>query len=106
VSAELTLLWRRGDSLAAALERLHAIKADPPAGRVPRDSMLPEFEGLDDWVPRPYREALCAAVSSNVIGLERLLLPDGLVASEIALTRDWRVMYGVRCRGIRHKRGS
>ncbi len=38
---ELTLLWRRGDSLATALKRLHAIKADPAAGRAPRDSMGP-----------------------------------------------------------------
>ena len=72
---DLTLLWRRGDSLAIALERLHAIKADLTAGRAPRDSMLPEFEGLDDWAPRPYREVLCAAVSSKVIGLERVLRP-------------------------------
>lgn len=81
---ELTLLWQRGDSLAAALERLHAIKADPAAGRAPRDSMLPEFEGLDRWVPRPYREALCAAVTSKAIGLERIPLPDSPVANEIA----------------------
>jgi len=81
---DLTLLWRRGDSLATALERLHAIRADTTAGRAPRDSMLPEFEGLDEWVPRPYREALCAAVSSKVIGLERVLLPDGPLASQIA----------------------
>ena len=105
---ELTLLWRRGDSLAAALERLHAIKADPAAGRAPRDSMLPEFEGLDDWVPRPYREALCAAVSSNVIGLERVLLPDGPVASEIAaehLAYRWKPsspLYRAAAAVVRH----
>jgi hypothetical protein len=81
---ELTLLWRRGDGLATALERLHAIKADPTAGRAVRDSMLPEFEGLDDWIPRPYREALCAAVSNGAIGLERMLLPDSPVVSEVA----------------------
>lgn len=90
---ELTLLWRKGDSLATALERLHAIKADLTAGRAPRDSMLPEFEGVDDWVPRPYREALCAAVSSKAIGLGRVQLPDGIVASELAekhLARRWK----------------
>jgi hypothetical protein len=81
---ELILLWRRGDSLATALGRLQAIKADSAAGRAPRDAMLSEFEGLDDWMPRPYREALCAAVSSKAIGLERVLLPDGPVASKIA----------------------
>jgi predicted nucleotidyltransferase len=45
---EMTLLWQRGDSLRTALERLHAIQPNPGAGRAPRDSMLPEFEGIDD----------------------------------------------------------
>lgn len=81
---ELTLLWRKGDDLAVASERLRAIGADPEAGRAPRDSMLPEFEGIDEWIPRPYREALCAAVSSSTIGLERMVLPDGQVASGLA----------------------
>ncbi|MCW2934152.1 MAG: hypothetical protein JWM19_5114 [Actinomycetia bacterium] len=45
---DLTLLWRRGDSLDAALARLGTIKADPAAGRAPRDAMLPQFEGIDD----------------------------------------------------------
>jgi hypothetical protein len=47
---EMTLLWRHGDSLGAALDRLHAIQGDTAAGRAERDSMLPEFEGLDDWI--------------------------------------------------------
>src|SRR5260370_6097060 len=81
---ELTLLWRRGDSLATALKRLHAIKADPVAGRAPRDSMLPEFEGFDGWVPRPYREVLCAAVSSKAIGLDRVVLSEGPITSRVA----------------------
>jgi len=81
---ELTLLWRRGDSLATGLKRLRAIEADPAAGRAPRDSMLPEFEGLDAWVPRPYREVLCAAVSSKAIGLDRVVLSEGPITSRIA----------------------
>ena len=81
---ELTLLWRRGESLATGLKRLHAIKAEPAAGRAPRDSMLPEFEGLDAWMPRPYREVLCAAVSSKAIGLDRVVLPEGPITSHIA----------------------
>lgn len=91
---ELTLLWRRGESLATGLKRLHAIKADPAAGRAPRDSMLPQFEGLDAWVPRPYREVLCAAVSSKAIGLDRVVLPEGPITSRIAaehLAGRWKL---------------
>ena len=82
---EFTALWQRGDSLAVALDRLHAIQPDKSAGRAPRDSMLPQFEGIDDWVPRPYREALCNAVNAGAIALERVLLEDGPVVSLIAV---------------------
>jgi hypothetical protein len=90
---EMTLLWQRGDSLDTALGRLHAIDPDPSAGRAPRDSMLPEFEGIDDWIPRPYREALSQAVSSGAIQIERVSLPDGRVTSPLAakhLGRRWK----------------
>jgi hypothetical protein len=81
---EMTLLWQKGDSLATAMKHLHTIQADETAGRAPRDSMLPEFEGIDDWIPRPYREVLCAAVSDRAIKLERVLLPDRQVSSHAA----------------------
>jgi predicted nucleotidyltransferase len=81
---EMTLLWKRGDSLDTAMERLRAIKADATAGRALRDAMLPEFEGIDDWIPRPYREALCGAVDSGAIQIERVVLPDGHVTSPVA----------------------
>jgi hypothetical protein len=38
--------------------------------------MLPEFEGFDRWLPRPYRETLSLAVDAGVMTLERLVLPD------------------------------
>lgn len=88
---ELTLLWKQGDSLEPAMKRLHAIKVDPLAGRAPRHSMLPEFEGIDDWIPRPRRETLCNAVSSGAIRIERLLLPDGQAKSPVAAEKiDYR----------------
>ena len=90
---EMTLLWKRGDTLDAAMKRLHAIQADPAAARAERDSMLPEFEGIDDWIPRPHRESLRAAVSSGAIRIERLVLPDSPVASPVAarhIQRRWK----------------
>jgi hypothetical protein len=73
---DLTMLWQKGDDLAAALARLDAIGADLTAGRAPRDSMLPQFEGIDAWVPRPYREALVAAVNDAAVSVERIVLAD------------------------------
>lgn len=90
---EMTLLWQQGDSLDAALQRLRAIQADPAAGRASRHSMLPEFEGIDDWIPRPHREALCAAVNEEAVGIERVLLTDGTAASSDAarhIARRWK----------------
>jgi len=51
VDFPLTLLWRVGDSLDAAVARLHAITVDEAAGRAPRDAMLHEFPGLDRGFP-------------------------------------------------------
>lgn len=79
---ELTLLWQRGDSLATALDRLRAIPIDPDAGRAPRDGMIPQFEGLDKYLPRYVRNELCAAVDSKAIEIRRLQLTDGIVRDE------------------------
>jgi hypothetical protein len=89
----LTLLWRRGDTLAAALARLHAIPADVAAGRAPRDAMLPQFDGLDRWIPLAIREQLVEAVGEGAIALQRLTLPDGAPADRIGRThlrRRWK----------------
>ena len=75
----MKLLWRRGDPLAAALKRLHAIQPDPSEGRAPRDAMLAQFDGLDRWIPRPIREALSAAASGGAITVQRVVLADGEV---------------------------
>lgn len=75
----MTLLWQRGESIDTARERLHAISADPGAGRAPRHGMLPCFDGLDKWVPRPVREEIAGLVEEEVISVEQLTLEDGLV---------------------------
>ena len=101
---EMTLLWKRGDTLDAAMKRLHAIQIDPAAGRAERDSMLPEFEGIGDWIPRPYREGLCIAVGSGAIRIERLVLPDSQVASPVAarhIQRRWKPT--IPCSALRRR---
>lgn len=77
----MTLLWHQHDTLPAALDRLHLIRPDPTAGRAERDAMLPQFEGIDQWMPRLMREALSAAVSSGAIAVERRIRADGPVTS-------------------------
>ena len=77
VDFEMTLLWRRGDTLTAALERLHAIQPDAAAGRAPQHAMLPQFEGIDQWIPRDIREVLSGAVSSGAIAIDRRVLGPG-----------------------------
>ena len=81
---EMTLLWRKGDSIEASRERLDLITPDPSAGRAPRDGMLPQFNGIDAWIPRPRREALSSAATEGAITIERDVLLDGQVASETA----------------------
>lgn len=82
---DMTLLWRTGDTLRAALERLSAIQADPAAGRAPRDAMLPQFEGLDRWIPLAFREAMSGAVSNGAVTIERCVLEDGTISNARAL---------------------
>jgi hypothetical protein len=43
--------------------------------------MLPEFEGIDQWIPRAIREVLSSAVTSGAITIERRVLADGSVVS-------------------------
>jgi hypothetical protein len=82
---EMILLWGRGDDLPTALARLHAIKEDPLAGRAERDAMLPQFEGMDHWLPLYCREGLIAAVGSGALRVERLVLEDRDISDSLAL---------------------
>ena len=81
---DMTLLWNRDGTLPTALDRVHLIQPDPAAGRADRDSMLPQFEGIDRWVPRAIREVLAEASSTGAITIERCLLDDGDVTSAVA----------------------
>jgi hypothetical protein len=89
----LTLLWRVGDPLATTLTRLHAIAEHDAAGRAARDAMLPQFDGLDRWIPRAYRERLVNAIDAGAISMQRLELPDAPLEDPIAqehLEQRWR----------------
>jgi hypothetical protein len=44
---EFIALWRRGDSIDVALERLHAIRSDPDAGTAPREHVHPAIAGFE-----------------------------------------------------------
>jgi hypothetical protein len=71
-----TLLWRRGEALPTALERLEGIKPDPQAGRAERDHMLPAFEGIDRWVPLPVRTLLADWSKAAAVQVQQVQLPD------------------------------
>ena len=81
----MTLLWRRGEDLQTAVDRLYAIKPDPTAGRAERDAMVPEFEGMERWLPRSYRECLIDGVAQGAIVVERLPLTDDDIDDSRAL---------------------
>ncbi len=76
---DMVVLWRRGESLQQARDRLRAIAADPTAGRAERDSMLPAFEGLERWLARPVRELLVGLVEAGAIAITQVELPDAEV---------------------------
>jgi predicted nucleotidyltransferase len=90
---EMTPLWRRGDTLQDALGRLAAIRPDPEARRAPREAMLPQFEGLDRWIPLPLRQALMRAVADEAIAIERIVLPDSAAPHPSPWVREWGSLY-------------
>ncbi|WCN05138.1 nucleotidyltransferase domain-containing protein [Streptomyces sp. M92] len=70
----LTLLWRAGEPVDAARERLAALTPDPSAGRAPRDHMIAAFDGLDRWIPLPVRADLAAMVDTGAVTINQLEL--------------------------------
>lgn len=76
MGTEPFLLWQRGDTLAEAQKRLASLVADPSAGRAERDHMIEQFDGLDQWIPRPVRAELVSLSSAGAIEIRRLELAD------------------------------
>ncbi|HEY1687638.1 MAG TPA: hypothetical protein VGF95_02125 [Solirubrobacteraceae bacterium] len=100
---ELTLLWRRSDTLDIALERLHAINPDPDAGRSPRDAMLPAFQGIDRWVPLLVRQPLVKQVEAGTLTVEHIELRDAEPEDARAVSyvnRRWRAGSPFRRAGL------
>jgi hypothetical protein len=81
----VTLVWRRGDAISTALQRLQAIPADDRPSWAARDATLAQLDGLDRWIPRPRRQRLCDAVDHGAITLERIELPDAPVRNQSAV---------------------
>lgn len=52
---DLQLLWKQGEPIDLARQRIAAITIDPTAGHAPRDHVLPAYETLADLLPRPVR---------------------------------------------------
>ncbi|QLE70219.1 hypothetical protein FGW37_33140 [Streptomyces rectiverticillatus] len=82
---ELTMLWTRGEPVAAARARLAAITPDPAAGRAPRDHMIEAFDGIDRWAPRPVRIDLTALVDRKAATVQQLQLADAHPSHPAAL---------------------
>lgn len=90
---QLLHLWSRGDDLAAARSRLHSIRADPSAGRAPRDHTLPVFADVENWLPVRARRLLKRGVEVGAITIDRIDLPDAAVKHSLAardLQERWK----------------
>lgn len=91
--SEPRLLWKRGDTRAAAEARLQGRTADPSAGRAPRDAMIEQFEGLDRWIPLPVRTRLVELLNAGGIEIRRIELAAAeptSPAAVAALGRRWK----------------
>ena len=89
---ELLPLWRRGEPVDLARERLREITADPAAGRAPRDHVLPVYEQIADLLPRPVRIDLHRWCTEGTAAVSVVQLPDarpGDAAAARHVDRRW-----------------
>jgi hypothetical protein len=89
-------LWRRGDSLEAALAVLHGIAEDSSAGRAERDDMIDAFSGLDRYVPRQVRAELIEWQKSGLISIRQVQVPDAPADSGLLATPEMRWAFNRR----------
>lgn len=83
-NVELLLLWRQGEPITLARQRLAAITADTTAGRAPRDHVMPAYETLADVIPRPVRIDLHRWSTKRKITVTTHALPDAQPRSTTA----------------------
>lgn len=81
---ELLLLWRRGEPIDLARQRLATIPPDPTAGRAPRDHILPSYEAIADLLPRPVRIDLHRLCTGDGATVSAFPLPDAQPRSAVA----------------------
>ncbi|MFJ8313122.1 nucleotidyltransferase domain-containing protein [Streptomyces sp. NPDC094147] len=79
---DLFLLWRRGEPLSVARDRLTSLKEDRSAGTAPRDHVLTAFQGVESLVPRPARIELFKRHVTGRVRITQLTLRDGYPADE------------------------
>ena len=69
------LIWRRGEPLTTAQERLAAIKVNPEAGTAPREHVIPELVGFEKKLPIAARRRVEELVASGHVIARRFQLP-------------------------------
>ncbi len=72
----MSLLWRGGEPVEAAIDRIHAIAPDSSATRADRDAMPDYLHVLGDKLPRYLRRELVALVEGGVLDVSEIVLPD------------------------------
>lgn len=84
---EPLLLWRRGDSLAVARDRLSALAADPDAHRAARDTVHPLLADVEKLIPRPARQEFSLLVWAGWLDAKLVELPRGQAANRVTVRR-------------------
>ncbi|NJQ07353.1 hypothetical protein [Streptomyces lonarensis] len=89
---ELLLLWRAGEPVSLARERLAALVPDADAGPVERDFVLPAYEQLASSLPRPVRidlHRLCTEERAHVTAIPLPSEEPRSVTATEHLKRRW-----------------
>lgn len=84
---EFVTLWRRGDSLELALERLRSIRINPKAGSAPREYVHPAIAGFEKRVPIDARKELIELERHGRVRIRRLEIERDLEPKDGKLRR-------------------
>jgi hypothetical protein len=86
------LVWRRGEPVSLARERLDAIALDPAAGSAPREHVFPALAGFEKQTGLRQRQIVDELLASGRVTAERVQLRDDEPASErirFVIGRRW-----------------